>query len=283
MTAPTTLYDGLRFPEGARWHEGRLWFSDMHTGEIFRADPSSDASPEVVAHIDDQPSGLAWLPDGSLLVSSMLKRVVVRDDLQGGQSVYADLSALTDAPINDMVMDGTGTLYLGGFGYDLYADAPQRPGPVFAVTGPGEAVVTEADMVFPNGSVILSGSRTLVVAETWAARLTAFDIGADGSLSGKRVWADLPEGSTPDGLTVDAEDGVWVSCITNERYLRVVEGGEVTDVIDLPGRCPADCALGGADGRSLFLVSSNSWMPAETEVREGRVEVVQVSVPGPPR
>ncbi|GEP35136.1 gluconolaconase [Nocardioides szechwanensis] len=278
----TTLYDGLRFPEGARWHDGRLWFSDMHTGEIFRAFPDSDELPEVVTTIDDQPSGLAWLPDGTLLISSMLKRVVLRDDLKGDQSVYADLSGLTDAPINDMVMDTTGTLYLGGFGYDLYADAPMQQGPVFAITGPGEASVVESDMTFPNGSVILPATRTLVVAETWGARLTAFDINPDGSLGNKRVWAELPEGSTPDGLAVDAEGGVWVSCITNERYLRVVAGGEVTDVVDVPGRCPADCVLGGPDGRSLFLVTSNSWMPAETEIRDGRVEVVQVKVPGPP-
>lgn len=279
--SPSTLYDGLRFPEGARWHDGLLWFSDMHTGEVFRADPDSGGAPEVVARIDDQPSGLAWLPDGSLLISSMLRRVVVRDDLHGHQSVYADLSALTDAPINDLVMDTTGTLYIGGFGYDLYADAPMTPGPVFAVAGPGEAMVVESDMTFPNGCVILPGTRTLVIAETWAARLTAFGLAADGSLSGKRVWAALPDGSTPDGLAVDAEGGVWVSCITNERYLRVVAGGEVTDVVDVAGRCPADCVLGGADGRNLYLVSANSWLPAETEVRQGRVDVVRVEVPGP--
>jgi sugar lactone lactonase YvrE len=276
------LFDGLRFPEGARWHDGLLWFSDMHTGEIFRVDPGSAKAPEPVAHIDDQPSGLAWLDDGSLLISSMLRRVVVRDDLSGNQSIYADVSALTDAPINDMVLDSQGTLYLGGFGYDLYGGAPQRPGPIFAITADGTVSVAVDDMVFPNGSVVLPDQSTLVVAETWAARLTAFDIVEGGSLANRRLWATLPEGSTPDGLTVDAQGGVWVSCITNERYIRVVEGGEVTEVVDMPGRCPADCALGGADGRSLFLLSSNSWQPSETEVRQGRIDVVQVEVPGLP-
>lgn len=276
---PKALYDGLRFPEGARWHDGMLWFSDMHTGEIFRADAAAGKAPEVAAQIDDQPSGLAWLGDGSLLVSSMLRRVVVRDDLRGHQSVYADLSGLTEAPINDMVL-ARGTLYLGGFGYDLYGDAPQKPGPLFAITEANAVTVAADDLVFPNGSVVLPDDTTLVVAETWAARLTAFDILESGSLGNRRVWADLPDGSTPDGLTVDVRGGVWVSCITNERYIRVVEGGEVTDIVDVPGRCPADCALGGDDGRSLFLLSANSWQPSETEVRQGRIDTVRVDVPG---
>jgi sugar lactone lactonase YvrE len=279
--SPQTLFDGFRFPEGARWHGGRLWFSDMHTGEIFRVDPESGERPEVVTRIDDQPSGLGWLADGSLLISSMHRRLVLRDDLRGDQRVYADLSGLTDAPINDMVLDATGTAYVGGFGYDLYGGAPRRPGPIFALTASAPPRMVADDMVFPNGAVILPGTRTLVVAETWAARLTAFEIGEDGGLADKRVWAELPEGSTPDGLCVDVEGGVWASCIGNGRFLRVVAGGEVTDVVDVPGRAPADCVLGGADGRSLFLLTANSWQPAETGVREGRVEVVTVDVPGP--
>ena len=156
MTSPSALFDGLRFPEGARWHAGRLWFSDMHTGEIFRADPCAAAPPEVVTRIDDQPSGLGWLPDGSLLISSMLRRLVLRCDLQGEQSVYADLSELTDAPINDMVIDDDGTAYVGGFGYDLYADAPMKPGPIFALPAEGPPRIVADDMVFPNGSVTVS-------------------------------------------------------------------------------------------------------------------------------
>jgi len=278
--SPKTLLEGFRFPEGARWHDDRLWFSDMHTGEIFRFDPENAAAPEVVTRVDDQPSGLGWLADGSLLISSMQRRVVLRDDLRGGQTVYADLSSMTDAPINDMVVDEAGTAYVGGFGYDLYGDAPQRPGPVFAIAASAPPRVVADDLVFPNGAVILPGTHTLVVAETWAARLTAFEIGADGALMDRRVWAELPAGSTPDGLCVDLEGGVWASCIGNGRYLRVL-GGEVTDVVEVPGRCPADCVLGGPDGRSLFLLTSNSWQPSETGVREGRIEVVRVDVPGP--
>ncbi len=280
-TKPTVVFEGLRFPEGARWHEHRLWFSDMHTGEIFRADLETGQGPEVVTHVDDQPSGLGWLQDGSMLISSMQRRLVLRDDLHGNQSVYADLSALTQAPINDMVIDTTGTAYVGGFGYDLYSGAPQQPGPIFALTPDAPPRLVEADMVFPNGSVILPATRTLVVAETWAARLTAFDIADDGTLRSKRLWADLPEGSTPDGLCVDLDGGIWASCISNGRYVRVAAGGQVTDVVEVPGRSPADCVLGGPDGRTLFLLTSNSWQPSETHVREGRVEAVTVDVPGP--
>lgn len=276
------LLEGYRFPEGARWHAGRLWFSDMHTGEIFSFDPATGAAPVLETRIDDQPSGLGWLADGSLLISSMQRRLVLRDDLHGTQSVYADLSAMTSAPINDMVVDETGTAYVGGFGYDLYAGASQRPGPVFAVTATGPPRLLVPDLTFPNGMVILPGTRTLVVAETWAARLTAFDIEDDGTLGGRRTWAHLPDGSTPDGLCVDVEGAVWASSIGEGRYLRVVEGGEVTDVVDVPGRSTADCVLGGADGRSLFLLTSNSWQPTDTEGREGRIEVVAVDVPGPP-
>lgn len=279
--SPKTLLEGFRFPEGARWHDDRLWFSDMHTGEVFRFDPETGAAPEVVTRIEDQPSGLGWLADGSLLISAMHRRVVLRDDLRGGQTIYADLSGMTAAPINDLVVDDSGTAYVGGFGYDLYADAPPRPGPIFAVPADGPPRLVEEEMVFPNGAVILPGTRTLVVAETWAARLTAFEIGPDGALADKRVWAELPEGSTPDGLCVDLEGGIWASCIGNGRYLRVVAGGEVTDAIEVPGRCPADCVLGGSDGRSLFLLTANSWRPSETEGREGRIEVVTVEVPGP--
>jgi sugar lactone lactonase YvrE len=281
-TSPRTIYDGLRFPEGARWHRGHLWFSDMHTGEVFEADAANGRTPRLAVQIDDQPSGLGWLADGSMLVSSMLKRQVVRLNAAGDQDVFADLSSLTDAPTNDLVVDDiSGNVYLGGFGYDLYASAEMRPGPVFTISESGAARTAVEDLIFPNGCVILPGTRTLVVAETWAARLTAFEIGDDGALSGRRTWVDLPEGATPDGLCADLEGGVWVSDIANGRFLRTTTSDGVTDVIDLGQRCAADCVLGGEDGRTLFLLTSNSWIPDETHVRAGRVEAISVAVPGP--
>lgn len=280
MTDLTLLYADLRFPEGARWHDDRLWFSDMHTGQVFRADPEARSLEEVVV-VDDQPSGLGWLPDGSLLVSCMTDRVVRRVASDGAVDVFADVSGLTGAPVNDLVTDAAGRTFLGGFGYDLYADAPQRPGPIFRIEPDGTSVVADDDMVFPNGSVFLPGTRTLVVAETWAARLTAFDVADDGSLLDKRVWAELPAGSTPDGTCVDAEGAVWVSSIGTSQFLRVEAGGRVTRTIDVAGRCATDCVLGGPTGSTLFLLTSNSWQPGETGVRAGRVEAVDVDVPGP--
>ena len=152
--------------------------------------------------------------------------------------------------------------------------ADQEPGPIFRIDDDGSVEIVETDMSFPNGSVVLPGSRTLVVAETWAARLTAFDIAQDGSLTDKRVWAELPAGSTPDGICVDARAGVWVSSIATSTFLRVEEGGTVTDRVDIePGRCATDCAVDDA-GTTLYLLTSNSWQPSDTAVREGRIEAL---------
>lgn len=273
---PELIFSDLRFPEGARWHDDQLWFSDMHTGQVFRSDPAARRLQEV-AVVDDQPSGLGWLPDGSLLISCMLGRKVSRLHPEAGVSVFADVSSLTDAPVNDLVTDGTGRTFLGGFGYDLYADAPQRPGPIFRIDADGTPALVEDDMVFPNGSVFLPGTSTLVVAETWAARLTAFDVDDAGALVDKRVWAELPAGATPDGICVDSAGGVWVSSITTSQFLRVEAGGRVTRTITVEGRCATDCVLGGT---TLFLLTSNSWQPSETTSREGRIEAVEVEVPG---
>jgi len=278
MPEPSLLFSDLRFPEGARWHDGRLWFSDMHTGQVFRSNPAARTLEEVTV-VDDQPSGLGWLPDGSLLVSCMTDRKVRRLGPDGRLTVLSDVSGLTDAPINDLVTTETGQTFLGGFGYDLYADAPQKPGPIFRIDADGRAALVATDMVFPNGMVVLPGTATLVVAETWAARLTAFDIDERGDLAGKRIWAELPAGSTPDGICVDEAGGVWVSSITTSRFLRVEAGGRITRTIEVDGRCATDCVLGGPRGTTLFLLTSNSWQPSETTVRAGRIEAVEVDVP----
>lgn len=280
MPELTLLFSDLRFPEGARWHDGQLWFSDMHTGQVFSSQPAARTLQEVTV-VDDQPSGLGWLPDGSLLVSCMTDRKVRRLGPDGVLTDFADVSHLTDAPVNDLVTLPDGRTFLGGFGYDLYADAPQEPGPIFRLDPDGRPTLVEDEMVFPNGSVVLPGTSTLVVAETWAARLTAFDIDERGDLADKRVWAELPAGSTPDGICVDAEGGVWVSSIGTSEFIRVEAGGRVTQTIAVDGRCATDCVLGGPAGTTLFLLTSNSWQPSETTVRAGRIEAVEVAVPGP--
>ncbi|MET0522619.1 MAG: SMP-30/gluconolactonase/LRE family protein [Jiangellaceae bacterium] len=276
MSEISLVFSDLRFPEGARWHDGRLWFSDMHTGQVFKSNPAARTLEEVVV-VADQPSGLGWLPDGSLLVSCMIDRKVRRLDPDGRLSVLADVSSLTDAPVNDLVTTDGGQTFLGGFGYDLYADAPQAPGPIFRIDPDGRATLVEEDMVFPNGMVVLPGTSTLVVAETWGARLTAFDVDEHGDLTNKRIWAELPPGSTPDGICADEAGGVWVSSITTSQFLRVEEGGRVTRTIEVEGRCATDCVLGGPHGTTLFLLTSNSWMPSETAGRAGRIEAVEVA------
>ena len=280
MPEPSVIFSDLRFPEGARWNEGQLWFSDMHTGQVFKSDPAGRTLHEVVV-VDDQPSGLGWLPDGSLLISCMLDRKVRRLDLEGAVTDFADVSMLTPSPINDLVTSTDGHTFLGGFGYDLYSGAAQQPGPIFSIAPDGAVTLAETDMKFPNGSVILPGTSTLVVAETWGARLTAFDIDDDGGLTHKRVWAELPPGSTPDGICVDAAGAIWVSSIATSQFLRVLSGGRVTNMFVVDGRCAADCVLGGPDGCTLFLLTSNSWQPSETTAREGRIEAVRVDTPAP--
>jgi sugar lactone lactonase YvrE len=279
MTDPETLFSGYRFPEGCRWHDGRLWFSDMHTGTVYTADITTREVTEVMS-VDDQPSGIGWLPDGSMVLSSMLQRKVLRRSPDGRVSVLCDLSQATPYPINDLIVDRTGRVIVGGFGYDLYAEAEAEGGSLFGVRPDGGYDVLADDLVFPNGMAILS-TGVLVVAETFGTRLTAFDIAPGGSLTGRRVWAELPEGSTPDGICADADDGIWISSILPGRFLRVLEGGEVTDDIQLDGRLAVDCVLGGPDGRSLLLSTADSWQPDDTAKSWlGRIEILRTRVAG---
>lgn len=283
IDSATEVVSGIRFPEGNRWHDGRLWYSDMHTGEVFSLDPTADAGPRLEATIDGQSSGLGWLSDGRLVVSAMNARSIVAVDADGTQSVFADLSPIESSLVNDLVVDeATGRTYVGAFGYDLYGGEELRPGPLYVVDPDGSVRPAADGLVFPNSMNVLPGTRTLVVSETWGGRLTAFDIAADGSLGGRREWAALPEGTTPDGSTVDAEGGIWVCSVDTGEFLRVVEGGTVTDRVDAPGLCAVDCALGGEDGRTLYLATADSYDPAVTaRTRAGRISAVRVAVPGP--
>ncbi len=279
MSAHTeTLLEGLRFPEGCRWHDGQLWFSDMHSGTVLRVNADGTGLTTVMT-VDDRLSGMDWLPDGSLVVSGMLTRKVYRLSPAGETSVYADLSDATSHPINDLITTPSGSLLVGGFGYDLYGGAPEERGPLFHIDAAGKSTLVADDLTFPNGMVILTTGE-LVVSETFAGRLTAYDLDADGRPHNRRVWAELPEGSTPDGICRDSEDGIWVSSIVTQQFLRVKAGGEVTDTLELGDRLAVDCVLGGADGRSLMLSTANSFQPEETEVRAGRIERITVDVPG---
>jgi sugar lactone lactonase YvrE len=271
------LLDGLGFPEGPRWHEGRLWFSDMGTATVNAVDLDSNA--EEIARVEKRPSGLGWLPDGAMLVVSMGDRSLRR--MEDGELVlHADISGLASFDCNDMVVDGRGNAYVGNAGFDL-RERPLNPRPaqVVLVTPDGQARVVDDQVMFPNGSVVTPDGATLIVAETFANKLTAFDVGVDGSLSGRRTWADLPE-RAPDGICLDAEGAVWTADANTNLCVRVAEGGELLQTVGTgPRRCFA-CMLGGPDRRTLFLCTAEGFSGDAIRRRTGAIEAVEVDVPG---
>ena len=270
------LLDGLAFPEGPRWHEGRLWFSDMHDLRVRTLDLSGKS--DVVVEVPHAPSGLGWLPDGRLLVVSMEDRRLLRLEKQGLVQ-HADLSGLASYHCNDMVTDARGRSYVGNFGFDLHARAPQRDAEIVLVLPDSQARIAAAGMKFPNGMVITPDGRTLIAGESSAARLTAFDIAEDGSLENKRTWAQL-EGAVPDGICLDAEGCVWVASPLGNQMLRVAQGGRVTHRVDVSRRAIA-CALGGPGRTTLFCATSDSFEPeACRAARRGAIEVARVDVAG---
>ncbi len=280
MTARTTtvVLDGLAFPEGPRWHDGRLWFSDQHDKRVVAMRP--DGTAETVVEVPGQPSGLGWLPDGTLLVVSMLDRAVMRLEAGGALALHADLSGLAPAPCNDMVVDGRGRAYVGNFGFDMYAGAKAETTCVVAVEPDGEARVAADGLAFPNGSVVTADGSTLLVGESMAGRVRAFDIASDGSLSNPRVWAQL-EGATVDGMCLDAEGAIWAACPFSGRVLRVREGGAIVD--EVKGTHPGAfaCMLGGDDRSTLYVCTAPTHVPDEARVAHGgRIEAVAVEVPG---
>lgn len=277
MTSQTKLLlDGLCFPEGPRWHEGKLWFSDMHAKAVLRV--GLDGRAERVVDVAANPSGLGWLPDGRLLVVSMQDRRLLRLDPDGLHEV-ADLSKLADFHCNDMVVDARGRAYVGNFGFDLHASEKPRTTSLALVLPSGETRVAARELSFPNGCVITPDGRTLIIAESMASRLTAFDIAADGSLANRRVFAQL-ERKIPDGICLDAEGAIWSACPLTGRVLRVREGGEVTDVVTVSRRGAFACMLGGAERTTLFVCAADASNPAETATRRGVIEVCDVDVPG---
>ena len=274
------VVDGLVFAEGPRWHEGRLWFSDMLEHRIVAVTPDGEA--EVVHDLGDRrPSGLGWLPDGRLLAVSMEDRRLLRFDPDGPVEA-ADLTAYCGGPANDMVVDGAGRAWIGNIGYEMASGGSASPTNVVRVDPDGSVQLAAADLMSPNGMVVTADGSTLVVAESAAARLTAFTIGADGGLTDRRVFADLGGRRAPDGICIDAEDRVWVSCPVTGEFLRVAEGGEVLDRIELePPRAAIACMLGGDDRRTLFCCTAGGYrLHEEAGHRRARIEAHRVAVPG---
>jgi sugar lactone lactonase YvrE len=254
-----TVVQDLTFAEGLRWRDGKLWFSDMYANEVHTW--SEEAGDEVVVRTDFSPSGLGWTSDGELLVVSMEDRQLLKVAFSGRAQVFADLSGLTPHPINDMVIDDVGRAYIGGFGFDLHGGDDQSPGLIIAVEPDGSHAVAAEDLIFPNGMVLTDRGRTLVVAETFAGQLSAFDRGDDGRLSNPRVWAALPEAVTPDGICIDSEGAVWVATTGTGECLRVAEGGEILDSVSVGETRAIACCLGGDDGRRLFVATSDHIAP----------------------
>lgn len=278
MTAltPTTLLDGLVFPEGLRWHDGKLWLSDMYAGKVLTVD--LDGAVEEIAEVPGRPSGLGFLPDGTPLAVSMGDHRLLR--LQPGGAVeHADLSALVSHPINDMLVDPSGRAYVGNFGFDFLGGADPAPANLVLVDPDGSAREVADGLIFPNGMALTDGGGTLLVAEMLAAKVTAFSVAADGSLSERRVFAELPE-RFPDGIALDADGNLWVASSLSAEALLVAPGGEVLEQISTAPCLAPVCALGGPEGRTLFLgLAETSPEQLAQGISSGRIDTVTVSVP----
>lgn len=272
---------GLAFPEGPRWREGALWFTDQHAHELITVDLATN-SERLVTGMDDRPGGLGFLPNGTPLVVAMTTRRVYRLVDAGGTlglELHADLADLASWHCNDMLVDDYGRAYVGNFGYDVDAGAAPRPAELILVEPNGEARVVNRDLIFPNGMAMTPDRETLIVAETFASRISAFHVEPDGSLSHRRVWAPL-DGVQPDGLCLDAKGAVWVADTRGQRLLRVREGGEVLEWIR-PQTPPYACMLGGPERTTLFSLGAQTHVPEDAaRLRSGAVETIEVATPG---
>ena len=280
-----TLMKGLTFGEGPRWHENKFYFSDFYSHKVYSLDLSG--KHEVIVEIPNQPSGLGWTSDGTMLIVSMKDRKLMSFK-DGLLTERADLTELSGFHCNDMVVDIDGNAFIGNFGFNTYDGEEIKPTNLILVR-PGEEPVLAADnLFFPNGTVITPDNKTLIVGETYAARLTAFDKSEDGSLSNRRIWADLKvnaeEGTVPlpDGMCIDEEGAIWVASPSTAEVIRVHEGGMISERIPVQTNAFA-CMLGGEDRKTLFICTSNgSGVDPEAALREksGKIEITQVDVPG---
>jgi sugar lactone lactonase YvrE len=280
------VLDGLWFGEGPRWHDGALWFSDMHGHRVVRTSLDGDATT-VVEVTHDEPSGLGWLPDGRLLVVAMETQKLLRLEPDGSLVEHADLSPLARGSINDMIVAADGTAYIGDMGQRIHEGGERRPGQTFRVTPAGEVSCAADDLQSPNGHVLTEDGRTLIVAESGGARLTAFAVQPDGTLTDRRVYAELHPAkdgvsfAPPDGICLDVEGGVWVADPIGARVFRVLEGGEVTDSIDFDGEVPVACVLGGDDRRTLLICVGADWKRDVVKLApRARIAATEVQVPG---
>jgi sugar lactone lactonase YvrE len=271
------LMSGLAFPESPRWHDDHLLFSDWGAHEVIAVD--LEGKSEVIARVPSFPMCIDRLPDGSLLIVSADDGLLLRREPDGSLVTHADLTGLAHHKWNDIVVDGRGNAYVNNIGFD-FPGGEFVPGIVALVSPEGSARQVAEGVAFPNGMVVTPDNSTLILAESYGNKLTAFEIAADGSLSNRRLWADL-QGGAPDGICLDAENAIWYGDVPNKRCVRVREGGEVLETIDLDRGCFA-CALGGGDRKTLFL-TANDWRgPANMAdgARKGQVLTAEAPAPG---
>ena len=292
MSDLAVVVEKYSFLEGPRWHDGRIWFSDFYTHQVVSADEHG-RDLRVEAQVPAQPSGLGWLPDGRLLIVSMRDHRLLRREPDGALSVHADVSSHAGGLLNDMVVDSRGRTWVGNFGFDLMAGAPIAPAPLVRVDPDGSSTVATEPLHFPNGAVITG--NTMIVNETFGHRIGAFEMDADGGLSERRDWASFgPVPATtdvgealgqlsvaPDGMCLDAEGAVWIADALGNRALRVREGGEVLQEISTGDTGVYALALGGADGRTLYLCTAPGFAEHERRhTREAKLLGARVDVPG---
>jgi sugar lactone lactonase YvrE len=271
---PELFADGLIFPEGLRWHDDALWFSDAFGASVWRAWAAGDK--QLVVEFEGQPSGLGFLPDGTLLVVDMGGGRVLRID-DGRPGVYADLRRFTPHLCNDMLVTPSGRAYVGEFGYDWMGGQEAQPAVLMTIDESGAAAVAADGLDFPNGIVLTADGETLLVAESNGSRVTAFDVAADGELSNRRIWGEHP--GFLDGLCLDRDGGLWVATHAACEFVRMEQGGGITDRVEVPGRWALACVLGGPDGTTLYMATCET-DGQNFDAAIGRIETADVHHPG---
>jgi sugar lactone lactonase YvrE len=276
MSEMRTLLTGRGLVESPRWHDSRLYFSDWSAGEVIAVDLAGHS--EVIARVTSLPLCTAWLPDGRLVIVSSADGRLLRWEPDGSLVTHADLGM---PGWNDIVADGRGNIYLNRAGFNPMAGEAFQPGFVFQVTADGSVRQVADGIAFPNGMAVTADNSTLIVADSYGHQLVGFDIGPDGALSGRRVWAELGDG-TPDGICADAQDAVWYADVPARRCVRVGAGGTVLQTAELD-RGGFACALGGPGRSTLFIVAAE-WQgmagPEMVAPGSGQVLATQVDVPG---
>ncbi|MCB0977734.1 MAG: SMP-30/gluconolactonase/LRE family protein [Acidimicrobiales bacterium] len=287
------LFEGGGFFEGPRWHDGTWWVSDFYRHQV--ATYAADGTETVRVTVDAQPSGLGWMPDGTMLVVSMKDHLVLAVGDDGSTSVHADISAYCGGIANDMVVDRHGHAFVGNFGFDLMSGGTPAPADIVRVDPDGTVTVAAEAIDFPNGAVITPDGSTFIVGETMGNRYTAFDLAEDGTLSNRRVWAEFgpkPDATdiaaalgqlvvSPDGCSLDADGHIWAADALGNRAVRVAPGGEIVDEIRVPGDLGVyACQLGGEDGRTLLLCAAPDFFEHNRAVaREAVLFTTTVDVP----